>query len=77
VGSALNAQHFSVYTVGANYYISKNSLKLTGDVGYVAGAIMFNTGLYNQNIAGADYRTDQNSSATGQVVARIQMQLLF
>ena len=77
LGSPLNAQHFSVYTVGANYYISKNALKLTGDVGYVVGAIMFNNGLYNQNIAGADYRTDQNSSATGQVVARIQMQLLF
>ena len=77
LGSPLNAQHFSVYTVGANYYISKNALKLTGDFGYVVGAIMFNNGLYNQNIAGADYRTDQNSSATGQVVARIQMQLLF
>jgi hypothetical protein len=52
-------------------------VKLNADVGYVAGAIMFNNGLYNQNIAGADYRTDQNSNATGQVVARIQMQLLF
>ena len=77
LGSALNAQHFSVYTVGANYYISGNRVKLNADVGYVAGAIMFSTGLFNQNIIGADYRTDQNSSATGQVVARIQMQLLF
>jgi len=77
LGSALNAQHFFIYTVGANYYISGNRVKLNADVGYVAGAIMFSTGLFNQNITGADYRADQNSSATGQVVARIQMQLLF
>ena len=66
-----------LYNVGANYYISGNRVKLNADVGYVAGAIMFSTGLFNQNIIGADYRADQNSSATGQVVARIQMQLLF
>ncbi len=77
LGSALNPQHFSIYTVGANYYISKNALKLTGDFGYVDGAIMFANGLFNQSIVGADYRTDQNSSATGQVVARVQLQLLF
>lgn len=76
-GSAINAQHFQIYTVGANYYISKNSIKLTADTGYVVGAILFANGLYNQSIIGADYRTDQNSSATGQFVARVQLQLLF
>jgi len=77
IGSAINAQHFQIYTVGANYYISKNSVKLTADTGYVVGAILFANGLYNQSINGADYRTDQNSSATGQFVARVQLQLLF
>ena len=77
VASAINAQHFSIYTVGANYYISKNAVKLTADAGYVSGAILFANGLYQQSINGADYRTDQTSDATGQVVARIQLQLLF
>ncbi len=76
-GSAINAQHFQIYTVGANYYISKNAIKLTADTGYVVGAILFANGIYNQSIMGADYRTDQNSSATGQFVARVQLQLLF
>ena len=75
--SAINAQHFSIYTVGANYYISKNEIKLNGDVGYVVGGILFQNGLYNQLISGADYRADQTSGSTGQVVLRIQLQLVF
>ena len=75
--SAINAQHFSIYTVGANYYISKNAIKLNGDVGYVVGGILFQNGLYNQLISGADYRSDQTSGSTGQVVLRIQLQLVF
>ncbi|MDA0214295.1 MAG: porin [Planctomycetota bacterium] len=75
--SAINAQHFSIYTVGANYYISKNAIKLNGDVGYVVGGILFQNGLYNQFISGADYRSDQTSDSTGQVVLRIQLQLVF
>jgi hypothetical protein len=75
--SAINAQHFSIYTVGANYYISKNEIKLNGDVGYVVGGILFQSGLYNQPIFGADYRSDQTSGSTGQVVLRIQLQLVF
>jgi len=75
--SAINAQHFSIYTVGANYYISKNEIKLNGDVGYVVGGILFQNGLYNQLISGADYRSDQTSGSTGQVVLRIQLQLVF
>ena len=75
--SAINAQHFSIYTIGANYYISKNTLKISGDVGYVAGAILFQNGLYGANIIGADYRADETNDANGQVVARLQMQLCF
>lgn len=75
--SAINAQHFSIYTVGANYYIDKNAIKLNGDVGYVVGGILFQNGLYNQFISGADYRSDQTSDSTGQVVVRVQLQLVF
>ncbi len=75
--SAINAQHFSIYTVGANYYISKNEIKLNGDVGYVVGGVLFQNGLYNQPIVGADYRSDQTSDSTGQVVVRVQLQLVF
>ncbi len=75
--SAINAQHFSIYTIGATYYISKNAIKLAGDIGYVAGAVLFSNGLYNQAIAGADYRSDQTSDSSGQMVVRVQLQLLF
>ena len=75
--SAINAQQFSIYTVGANYYISKNEIKLNGDVGYVFGGILFQNGLYNQPVTASDYRPDQTSGSTGQVVLRIQLQLVF
>ncbi len=75
--SAINAQHFSIYTIGATYYISKNAIKLAGDIGYVAGAVLFSNGLYNQAIAGADYRSDQTSDSSGQLVVRVQLQLVF
>ena len=75
--SSINAQRFNIYTIGANYYISKNKVKLTADVGYVVGGILFSNGIYGQNIVGTDYRTDETSDATGQVVARAQLQFAF
>ncbi len=75
--SSINSQHFSVYTIGANYYIHKQKVKLTADVGYAAGGILFSNGVYGQNITGTDYRTDETSNSTGQVVARVQLQLVF
>ncbi|MSR28359.1 MAG: hypothetical protein EXS03_02140 [Phycisphaerales bacterium] len=75
--SAINAQRLNIYTVGANYYIDKNKVKLTADVGYVVGGILFTNGIYGQNIVGTDYRTDQTSGSTGQVVARAQLQFAF
>lgn len=75
--SAINAQHFSIYTIGANYYFSKNTIKFTGDVGYVDGALLFQNGIYGSNIVGADYRADETNDATGQVVARLQLQVYF
>ena len=75
--SAINAQHFQIYTIGANYYIAKNSLKLSADVGYVVGALLFQNGIYNGAIAGADYRADETADSTGQTVARVQLQLAF
>ncbi len=75
--SSINAQHFQIYSVGANYYLLKNQLKISADVGYVVGALLFQNGLYNGAITGADYRSDENSNATGQTVARVQLQLEF
>ena len=75
--SSINAQHFQIYTVGSNYYLVKNQLKISADIGYVVGALLFQNGIYNGSITGADYRSDENTGATGQAVARVQMQLAF
>ncbi len=75
--SSINAQRFNIYTVGVNYYIHKQKVKLTADAGYVVGAILFSNGVYGQNITGTDYRTDERSNASGQVVVRAQLQLVF
>lgn len=75
--SSINAQHFQIYTIGTNYYLLKNQLKISADIGYVVGALLFQNGIYNGSITGADYRSDETSGATGQTVARIQMQLAF
>lgn len=75
--SSINAQHFQIYSIGTNYYILKNQLKISADIGYVVGALLFQNGIYNGSITGADYRSDETSGATGQTVARVQLQLAF
>jgi hypothetical protein len=65
----------NIGTLGANWYISKN-VKMTTDFGVSWNPVTFQTGLFGQNIAGADYRTE-GSNGGGQIVFRTQLQLLF
>ncbi|MFZ4721591.1 MAG: porin [Phycisphaerales bacterium] len=65
----------NIGTIGANWYMSKN-VKWTTDFGVSWNPVTFQTGLFGQNIAGADYRTE-GSNGGGQIVFRTQLQLLF
>lgn len=70
-----NAFVNNIGTIGANWYISKN-VKWTSDFGVSWNPVTFQTGLFGQNIAGADYRTE-GANGGGQIVFRTQLQLLF
>jgi hypothetical protein len=70
-----NAFVNNIGTLGANWYMSKN-VKWTTDFGVSWNPVTFQTGLFGQNIAGADYRTE-GSNGGGQIVFRTQLQLLF
>jgi len=65
----------NIGTLGANWYMSKN-VKMTTDFGVSWNPVTFQTGLFGQNIAGADYRTE-GANGGGQIVFRTQLQLLF
>jgi len=71
LGSFVN----NIGTLGANWYISKN-VKFTTDFGVSWNPVTFQQGLFGQNIAGADYRTE-GADGGGQLVFRSQLQLLF
>jgi hypothetical protein len=66
----------NIGTVGLNWYLHGRSVKFTSDVGVSWNPQIFQTGLYGDNIAGADYRTEGEGGG-GQIVARTQLQLLF
>jgi hypothetical protein len=70
-----NAFVNNIGTIGANWYISKN-VKFTTDFGVSWNAVTFQQGIFGQNIAGADYRTE-GANGGGQLVFRSQLQLLF
>ncbi|MGQ0614864.1 MAG: porin [Planctomycetaceae bacterium] len=59
----------NILTVGANYYFQRHRIKLSGDFGYAFDAVPV-TQKYT------DYRRD-TTFATGQIVFRIQLQILF
>ncbi len=59
----------NIVTVGANYYFQRNRIKLSGDFGYAFDAVPV-TQKYT------DYRRD-TTFAEGQIVFRIQLQILF
>ena len=73
--SPINSFVNNIGTVGVNYYFSKN-IKFTTDFGVSWNPVTFQTGLFGQNIAGADYRTE-GANGGGQLVFRSQMQVTF
>ena len=66
----------NIGTIGANWYISGKNVKWTTDFGVSWNPVTFQTGLFGQDIAGADYRTE-GANGGGQIVIRSQLQLLF
>jgi len=75
--SASNAQHFSIYTAGLNWYVGGEWVKVNMDAGLTVGGINFSNGIYNQSVNSGDFRADTTSGATGQFVARLQLVLMF
>ncbi len=73
--SANSAFVNNIGTIGGNWYISKN-VKFTTDFGVSWNPVTFQQGIFGQNIAGADYRTE-GANGGGQLVFRSQLQLLF
>ncbi len=73
-----NAGRVNIATVGANYFIGGNkNVKLSTDLGWTFGGnLWFNTGIYGQNIGGAEYRIEPKGGG-GEIVARVQLQLLY
>lgn len=61
----------SVLTAGFNYYINEHALKLSGDLGYAFNEV---SGFWDST--GTGWRRDRTGD-DGQVVARLQFQLLF
>ena len=66
----------NIGTVGGNWYIRGHALKFTTDVGVSWNPLTFQTGLFGDNIAGANYR-QEGVGGGGQIVVRSQLQLLF
>jgi len=75
--SAFNAQTLNIVTVGGNWYLEKNRLKITLDAGYAFNPLLFSSGLFGEGTAGANWRPSQTGEGSGEFVLRAQMQLLF
>ena len=75
--SALNSQTMNIVTVGMNWYFNKNALKFALDGGYAFNPVLFQNGLFGENIGGADWRSSATGVGAGEVVVRGQLQLLF
>lgn len=73
---AYNSFVNNIGTVGFNWYLGGRGLKFTTDFGVSWKPLIFQTGLFGDNIAGAEYR-QEGSGGGGQLVARTQLQLLF
>ncbi len=74
------AQSNSVITGGVNWYpagVKNKQVKVTGDIGWSLGPVLFGQGIYGRPIGITDYRNDGGLGGGGQWVGRIQLQLLF
>jgi hypothetical protein len=74
--SSYNGFVNNIGTMGFNWYLGGRRVKLTGDVGVSWNPVIFQTGLFGDNIAGAEYR-QEGIGGGGQIVGRTQLQLLF
>jgi hypothetical protein len=74
--SAYNSFVNNIGTVGFNWYLGGRGLKFTTDFGVSWNPLIFQTGLFGDNISGAEYR-QEGIGGGGQLVARTQLQLLF
>ncbi len=74
------AQMNSVVTGGVNWYpagVKNRQIKVTGELSYSIGPVLFGTGIYGQGITNLDYRNDGGQPGGGQWVGRFQIQLYF
>jgi len=73
-----NGKDLSVLTVGANWYIAKQALKLTADLGYGFNEVssFFGDGLLGPGGGNAGWQTD-GAGEDGQFVFRTQFQFAF
>lgn len=74
------AQLNNVMTFGANWFpagVKNQNIKVTGDVSYSFNPVLFGQGIYGRSIAITDFRSDGGLGGGGQLVGRIQLQLLF
>jgi hypothetical protein len=73
---AYNSFVNNIGTVGFNWYLGGRNLKLSADFGVSWKPLIFQTGLFGDNIAGAEYR-QEGIGGGGQLVGRTQLQLIF
>jgi hypothetical protein len=74
--SPVNAFVNNIGTIGANWYLGGKNVKWTTDFGVSWNPVTFQNGIFGQDIAGANYRTE-GANGGGQIVIRSQIQLLF
>ncbi|HMN97327.1 MAG TPA: porin [Phycisphaerales bacterium] len=63
----------SLVTAGANWYIARQQLKLSGDIGYGINAV---SPFFGATSSATGWRTDAEGD-DGQIVVRVQFQLMF
>ena len=57
-GSLLD-QTLNIVTLGANWYLDQNDLKISLDGGWAFEPVLFSNGLYGDNVSGTDWRASQ------------------
>ncbi len=73
-----NGKDLSILTAGANWYIAKQSVRLTADIGYGFNEVssLFGDGFLGPGGGNAGWQTD-GTGEDGQFVFRSQLQLVF
>jgi hypothetical protein len=71
-----NAGRSNIYTLGFNWFLGGNYVKLTTDMSWCSDPLWFTNGIYGAGIAGTDFRVEPVGGGD-QVVFRSQLQLVF